>query len=255
MALILAKFFLLFILAVLVVRALRARGHSLLGRAGEAQVGQVLQRLLPEVANDLILPDGRSGLTQIGHLALTCKGLLVVETKDYSGSIFGYRREPTWTQVLGRSRHSFQNPLRQNYAHIKAVEALGLSVPVLGLVVFAGSASFPHGMPPGVCRLCDLGEELASLRQDAVPAAFQTAWERVLASARTDRHAKQEHLQILRDRNGAESASPAPVLLLLLLALVWPVGGWLVIAAVLFDNAVEKRRARARRITGGAGSA
>jgi hypothetical protein len=116
--------------------------------------------------------------------------------------------------VLGRRRHSFQNPLRQNHAHIKAVEALCLPVPVSGLVVFSGSARFPQGISPGVCRLCDLGEELAPLRQDTVPPPYRAAWERVLERARTDRHAKQEHLQVLRVRHGAVCAPCIPALLL-----------------------------------------
>jgi restriction system protein len=91
---ILTKVFGLFIPALLAVIALRAWMPSLLGHVGEARVRRALERLLPEVANDLILPDSRSGLTQIDHLALTSKGFLVVETKNYSGSIFGKEREP-----------------------------------------------------------------------------------------------------------------------------------------------------------------
>lgn len=52
----------------------------LAGRRGEAAVSRALRRRLAHVADDVILPDGRGGLTQIDHLALTPTGVLVVET-------------------------------------------------------------------------------------------------------------------------------------------------------------------------------
>ncbi len=149
--------------AIAAVLALKALLPRLLGWAGEARVGARLKRLLPEVRDDLILPDGRGGLTQIDHLALTPAGLLVVETKTYSGLILGQAHEPTWTQVIGRRRHRFQNPLRQNFAHVRAIEALLPDIPVEGRVVFAGQARFANGMPEGVCHAADLADELRSL--------------------------------------------------------------------------------------------
>ena len=130
------------------------------GWIGERRVSAKLKRLFPAVRHDLILPDGRGGLTQLDHLALTPAGLLVVETKTYSGIILGQANESTWTQVIGRRRHSFHNPLRQNYAHVRALEALVPDIPIEGQVVFAGSARFPKGLPEGVCRPSELADEL-----------------------------------------------------------------------------------------------
>lgn len=81
------------------------------------------------------------------HLALTPAGLLVVETKTYSGIILGQPNESTWTQAIGRQRHRFQNPLRQNFAHVRVIEALVPDIPVEGRVVFASHAQFPKGLP------------------------------------------------------------------------------------------------------------
>jgi hypothetical protein len=39
------------------------------------------------------------------------QGLLVVETKTYRGIVLGRANESTRTRVIGRERHSFQNPL------------------------------------------------------------------------------------------------------------------------------------------------
>jgi hypothetical protein len=94
------------------------------GRAGEARVAAVLDRVGADRLHDVILPDGRGGSTQVDHLVLTGAGILVVETKNYRGSVYGREHEAQWTQRLGRRSFPFQNPLRQNYGHVQAVKAL-----------------------------------------------------------------------------------------------------------------------------------
>jgi hypothetical protein len=130
------------------------------GMRGERLVRREFETLTAAVLQDIVLPDGRGCLTQIDHVALTGAGLLVVETKNYSGQIFGTEREPRWTQKLGRTTHSFQNPLRQNYLHVSALQALQLGAPVLGLVVFTNAAQFPKGLPEGASQLRYLRDDL-----------------------------------------------------------------------------------------------
>lgn len=44
--------------------------------------------------------------------------------KNYGGYIYGSQKDQYWTQAMNRFvKHKFYNPLRQNYAHIKAVES------------------------------------------------------------------------------------------------------------------------------------
>ena len=70
----------------LAITALKALFSARLkGAAGERAVARVLNRLGAVTLHDIILPDGRGGLTQIDHLVLTQAGLLVVETKNYAG--------------------------------------------------------------------------------------------------------------------------------------------------------------------------
>ena len=134
------------------------------GKLGETRVRKRLNRIWSEALHDVILPASRGGLTQVDHLVLTGAGLLVVETKNYRGRIFGREREAQWTQRLGRHGITFPNPLRQNHGHTEAVKALVPGVRVIGRVVFTNSARFPQGMPPGVSSLHslvgDLREEL-----------------------------------------------------------------------------------------------
>ncbi|RRQ23477.1 nuclease [Guyparkeria sp. SCN-R1] len=95
------------------------------------------------------------GTTQIDHVFVSLFGLFVVETKHMRGWIFGDERQPKWTQKIYRKTVSFQNPLRQNYKHVKALEAL-LDLPadtIHSVVVFTGDCRFKTPMPANVTRI------------------------------------------------------------------------------------------------------
>lgn len=92
------------------------------------------------------------GTTQIDHVFVSRFGIFVVETKHMKGWIFGGEKQPKWTQKIYRKTVSFQNPLRQNYKHVKAIEAM-LDVPadvIHSVVVFTGDSTFKTPMPPNV---------------------------------------------------------------------------------------------------------
>ena len=81
-----------------------------------------------KVVRNLYVPSGRGHTTEIDLLYITQKGIYVVESKNYSGYIFGSESQKTWTGTLytgkdcfGRSKvekHHFYNPIWQNQAHI-----------------------------------------------------------------------------------------------------------------------------------------
>lgn len=131
------------------------------GRKGEKRVTETLGRKLDSnqyrLFHDLTLPSGR-GDTQIDHVIVSPYGVFVIETKNYSGWIFGNSRSKVWTQTIWGNKSRFQNPLRQNYKHTKAIESfLGLgSECVYSVVVFVGSADFRTTMPPNVVYLSGL---------------------------------------------------------------------------------------------------
>ena len=181
---------------------------KLRGMEGEALVGRELGKLGAAVLNDFVLPDGKGGLTQIDHVALTGAGLLVVETKNYSGQIFGTERDRQWTQKLGPTTHRFQNPLLQNSLHVKAVEALQLEVPVHGMVVFTNAARFPKGLPVGVSQLWRLEDDLDQQSRAAPSEAHNAAWGRLKQLAVTDRAAKKAHLAALAQKHGPDRRRP-----------------------------------------------
>jgi hypothetical protein len=167
---------------------------------GEAVVARILKRYCVAVANDVIFPDGRGGLTQIDHLALTSRGILVVETKHFAGLIFGRERDATWTQCVASGRIRFYNPLRQNYGHVKAVQYFVTHRPVTGLVVFTGSSEFPKGLPKGVCTLSELPTILFRLGSEPIDPTLKAAWDDLLTHQFTNKEARYAHLRLVRQK-------------------------------------------------------
>ena len=97
----------------------------------------------------LATPDGS---TQIDHVIVSRFGIFAIETKNMQGWIFGGERQAEWTQKIYKRTFKFQNPLRQNYKHTKALEAT-LQVPpesIHSVIVFVGGCTFKTDMPASV---------------------------------------------------------------------------------------------------------
>ncbi len=151
----------------------RYREHSF-QNAGEALVSRVVRGSFhsPDfhLLNHVTLKDER-GTTQIDHILVSRFGVFVIETKNYSGWIFGNATQATWTQVLFYQRFKFQNPIHQNFRHVRAVQSLLDFLPpnaVKSLVVFAGQAEFKSDVPAGVIYISNLIEYLQSVSHSEV---------------------------------------------------------------------------------------
>src|SRR5688500_11669777 len=85
-------------------------------------------------------------------------GIFVIETKHYSGWIFGDPNSSTWTQVIYRKKTRFQNPLFQNAAHVRTLQSMFTLLPEAfhSLVVFTGGIEFKTDLGPPVMHLHQL---------------------------------------------------------------------------------------------------
>ena len=177
---------------------------------GEALLAQTLTKHFNtedyHLLNHITLKHG-AATTQIDHILVSRFGVFVIETKDYTGWIFGNATHDTWTQATYRDKFKFQNPIHQNYLHVKAVEQLLDFVPsnaIHSVVVFVGDAEFKTDMPAGVFTLPQLVEHLKDCTDEVLSlnrvqfcvGRLETARRQV--SQQTD----LEHVQALRRRYG-----------------------------------------------------
>ena len=101
--------------------------------------------------NNVTIPVS-NGTTQIDHVIVSRYGVFVVETKNMVGWIFGDEKSAQWTQSIFGKKYRFQNPLRQNYRHTKALsDFLGIDHDkFLSVVMFWGECEIKTPVPSNV---------------------------------------------------------------------------------------------------------
>ncbi|MBF8984707.1 NERD domain-containing protein [Lutibacter sp. B2] len=132
--------------------------QKLIGDIGEKLVKKELEKLGDQIGYHEVLHDLNINATirksiQIDHIVVSEYGIFVIETKHYSGNIYGHVNDEYWnvTYPSGKSAKLY-NPIKQNESHVTTI-ALKSGVPsspglmynspdagVCSIVVFTGSA-------------------------------------------------------------------------------------------------------------------
>lgn len=185
--------------AILFIFGGRFLRRQLKGDLGEQSVSLTIRGMGLPIQNNVTIP-GKKGLTQIDHLVLTRSAIVVLETKNYSGSLYdnGRGQGGGWIQRFpGGKQNRLHNPLDQNYGHIKSVGTIVPGVPVTGFVVLAGSARFPNGVPDGVLMLRDLKRKLKEMGrgEGPNPASLQEAWSKLQQQDQRDSASHREQMR------------------------------------------------------------
>ena len=139
---------------------------------GEQIVNDVLQvslsdddyALLSNVTLPIVDLDGNKGTSQVDHILISTRGVFVIETKHYRGSIVGTEDSYEWFQYTQFDKYTFQNPIRQNRSHIFAIEGITgyPAAEMLNVVSFSGDAVFKSEQPNGVVKSSELRSHIES---------------------------------------------------------------------------------------------
>lgn len=156
-------FLILFILFVCSIHSRRVKSPKYKGSVGEEIVSGILSRLPDSyfIFNDVVLETER-GTTQIDHIVVSKYGIFAIETKNYSGIIYGDDTRKEWTQIIITkvrysrkwyktykyiTKNKFYNPVKQAYAHTYAIKDCinGCSnLKVIPIVVFTEKAELEN---------------------------------------------------------------------------------------------------------------
>lgn len=162
-------------------------------RLGQWRMRRTLHKLSPDVLHDVILPGAYGGLAKIDHAVLTAGGILCIQSKHYSGIVFGAQDEAQWTNVDGTRRRRFLNPLIQNEGRRRALQKVVADVPVANLVVFTGSVEFTSAPPKNVIHIRELQSFIAKfVFGPSKVEDWDTAWLTVKAAMLTDPDARKD---------------------------------------------------------------
>lgn len=95
------------------------------GNYGEYLTYNVLGKIpgYKKILTNVYLPT-KYGTTEIDLIFLHETGVYVIESKNYSGWIFGNAKDKQWTQSLpGGHKFRFFNPIMQNHNHIQVLQS------------------------------------------------------------------------------------------------------------------------------------
>lgn len=118
------------------------------GQFGESRIYDDLAQIDGNhaIITNCYLPKHNGGTTEIDLILIHESGVYVIESKNYSGWIFGSEDQQYWTQSFRGSHGSsqkfrFYNPLQQNKNHIHCLKSIlrDRSIPYYSYIVFGNN--------------------------------------------------------------------------------------------------------------------
>lgn len=178
-----------------------------------------------KVLRNVYVPKDNGETSEIDVLFITQKGVFVIESKNYSGWVFGNEGDRSWTVGLPNGqKNRFYNPIKQNRSHVKwLAKFLADDTPLFSIIVF-----------PERCELKKVTVEsgdVSVVKRDRLYATVRRIWngaedvfdaervdslyERLLALTEVGEAAKAAHVASIHERYTAEkpasSASACPL--------------------------------------------
>jgi restriction system protein len=159
--------------------------------------------------DNIIVPSSRD-TTQIDHVLVSVYGIFVIETKNLKGWIFGSPDSAKWTQSIYGKKYQFQNPLKQNYRHVRCLsEYLRLDNAVFHPVVFfIGDCNFKTTMPSNVLSSGLIPYIKGFRNMCLTPQQVSDIETKLIALKSDDSFTNKEHLASLRQRYNSGDSCP-----------------------------------------------
>lgn len=183
------------------------------GKAGENKVARILKKLPSEkyrVINDILIKN-HFGTTQIDHVVLSEYGIFVIETKNYSGWIYGGEYSEEWTKNVYGNKYQFRNPLKQNYAHIKALmDVLEITNQdlLIPIIAFSNQATIQVQTSKNVINFSQLRRYILKYQNPIITVDKLVIWEARLQSyTGYSREDKKTHVSVVKAKANFNKAN------------------------------------------------
>lgn len=206
--------------------------EQILGRQGElssaVRLGWVnFLGYSGKILRNVYVPDKDGKTTEIDVLYITQKGIFVIESKNYSGYIFGDEQNAQWTTTLyagkdwkGKNKiekHHMYNPIWQNQTHIKFLKQyLKMDMQMMSLIVFSERCQLKqityHSPDVVVCQMDDLPHCIRKmwrkypsiLSESQIEAIYNT----LLPLTHPGAEVKKRHIQDIKDKLNDPTVCP-----------------------------------------------
>lgn len=178
-----------------------------IGQKGEQTVKEVLisnSRSGSRLLNDVVLKDKKGESYQIDHIFINWNGIWIIETKNWSGNIYGTDEQNEWTQVLayGNEKHRHYNPVKQNLTHVRKITPLlGSNVKIIPLTVFV-DADIRGVTSKHTCHIRQLPFILyKNYGETLTEAEIETYYQKILRGKEKSNVTSEEHSQKVEEKN------------------------------------------------------
>lgn len=148
------------------------------------QLDYQLRAIAWERLTDVVIPDEFDGEIHLDLVLLTPRGILVLDVREASGTLFWGDQLENWTLLDGVRRKVISNPLPGMRARRHAVHALAPRVPVDGRVLLVGTVTVVGRTPPGVVLTEDLLAAFPAKGKDGPTPELAEAWAGLAERAR-----------------------------------------------------------------------
>lgn len=97
-----------------------------IGLNGEKDIYRILNELEinKRILHNVIIPKDNRTSTQIDLILITAVGIYAIESKNYSGSVYGTDIHQKWQHFVNNRKYVFDNPIYQNLYHIECLKNL-----------------------------------------------------------------------------------------------------------------------------------
>lgn len=155
-----------------------------------------------KVLRNIYVPKTNGETSEIDVVFITQKGIFVIESKNYSGWIFGDEKSSYWTAMLpNKEKNKFYNPVKQNRTHIKWLgQFLNDDIPLFSIVTFSERCELK--------KVTIESSDIHVIKRDKLYAVIRNMWDD--SEDKLDEkkiNAVYERLEVLTNVDGAIKAA------------------------------------------------
>lgn len=129
-----------------------------------------------KILRNIYVPKDNGETSEIDVVYITQKGIFVIESKNYSGWIFGDEQSAYWTMSLpNRQKNRFYNPIKQNKTHIKwlisYLDPLNYTnIPMFSFIVFSERCELK--------KISLVSDNIKVIQRDRLYANIRDVWDK-----------------------------------------------------------------------------
>ena len=156
---------------------------------------------------NVYVPRNNGKTSEVDVILFHPKGLFVIESKNYSGWIFGNESNKYWTQVLPVRRwkshkERFYNPIMQNATHIRAIRKhIDDTIPVYSIIAFSDECTLKdvtvksNVVVTYYCRLYkSINNIISNSNYSITPELLNQTYEKLSQFSNVDYSTKIQHI-------------------------------------------------------------